>query len=102
MSRSNGFNLNPPVESKEELYRRLWLQEKNEHCWRSMESAPKITDILLYGEGIRSSMKFVTSGFWCKENTRWEYLDVDAYGWDFHELRNVTHWMPLPQPPEES
>lgn len=37
---------------------------------------------------------------------RWEeHYDPVTYGWagsDFVEIRDVTHWMPLPEPPEEA
>ncbi len=38
---------------------------------------------------------------WCSEDQEWQYFDgSDGWVGSFHD--EVTHWMPIPEPPEES
>ena len=55
--------------------------------WISVEERlpEDMVDILLYGEG-RYGMGVRSNGWWCCE-------DMDG--------THITHWMPLPEPPEE-
>ena len=38
-------------------------------------------------------------GLWNKNKKKFEYYDSECYG---YKIDDVTHWMPLPEPPKES
>lgn len=42
----------------------------------------------------------------CSEFTQFEVASHNKYGWvaqgDYNPIPEVTHWMPLPEPPEEN
>lgn len=38
-------------------------------------------------------------GWWNKNKKKFEYYDNEYYG---YKIDDVTHWMPLPEPPKES
>ena len=43
--------------------------------------------------------KEIDIGLWCLERQRFEVVETEWFG---YEIGNVTHWMSLPEPPEES
>ena len=55
--------------------------------WISVEDRlPKnVSNILGYGNGMIYWMFYNSNGNWCLEN---------------EHVENITHWMPLPKPPE--
>jgi hypothetical protein len=73
------------------------------HDWQPIETAPKdfVTEFDGWnGERVTdiswAHPEFSDKGYfaWCKS----EY--VQNYGWSNEEVRGLTHWMPLPQPPK--
>ena len=38
-------------------------------------------------------------GLWNKNKEKFEYYDNEYYG---YKIDDVTHWMPLPEPPDKS
>ena len=73
--------------------------------WQPIDTAPKDQVILLYGR-IDPSTEFekltwekpaVFSGYWCWMDDAW----CPSGGTWAGPFMEVTHWMPLPQPPEE-
>ena len=60
--------------------------------WQPIETAPTDgTQVIVYAASCHGLRGFVSVCHW--------YIDV---GWCVDELRPVTHWMPLPEPPKES
>jgi len=70
------------------------------HEWKKIEEAPKDGTRVLLG---LSEHEYVMIGFYGPKYSRYGVSFGDAWGdgttWDA-ELPNVTHWMPLPAPPE--
>jgi hypothetical protein len=71
--------------------------------WRDIETAPKDgAAVLLFGKpeengGVTWSARVVLSGYWDRMDEAWCSTTADWTG-PFVDL--VTHWMPLPEPPE--
>ncbi len=68
--------------------------------WQTIKTAPKDgTRILLYCEGC------VIEGYFYQNYTRkgWDVVILSSHGCGCcsGDLEEPTHWMPLPQPPEE-
>lgn len=57
--------------------------------WQPIETAPKNKPVLVYAPGYYDLPEIIC---------RCEY-HKDA-GWTIDDIRNVTHWQPLPPPPE--
>lgn len=61
--------------------------------WRDIKSAPKVADMpILVWDGA-----FITVAHW--SNGRWWVHNSYGFNED-GEITHVTHWMPLPLPPE--
>ena len=67
-------------------------------CWISVEERlPEYNEYVLCWYTDSDGLKWHTIGRFCEWNHLWD-LDI-AY--DHDEKKIVTHWMPLPEPPEE-
>lgn len=89
------FDSSEYAKEKKEIARAAWEAAKPE--WRSIETAPKNTDILLFD----GDKPYAKTGIYHVDGelTGWYLLDmgdelVDA-------AKQPTHWMPVPQPPED-
>lgn len=58
--------------------------------WLPISSAPKDRMICLYAAPKYDLPGFLTAGMW-----------HESGGWCVDELREATHWVPLPPPPEQ-
>lgn len=58
--------------------------------WQFIESAPKDTDVLVYGDGATHVARLVKNGWAIDDGGGLAYINTP------------THWMPLPKPPIES
>lgn len=66
----------------------------NQMKWQPIETAPRTGErVLLAVEGFRTA----NYGHWYKPGSRFVY---DGYDFGNPE-QQPTHWMPLPQPPQE-
>lgn len=64
--------------------------------WQPIETAPKDgTNILIYGVG---PVPFITDAVW--NNGFWSLFDPYSDAHNMPITHGVTHWMPLPPPPE--
>lgn len=65
--------------------------------WRTIESAPYDRTNVLLSDG-----DWVSEGYWCHDDGHEGWYAAGGDWTDTHdtELRNVTHWMPLPEPPK--
>lgn len=61
--------------------------------WQTIETAPKDGSEIL---AISTAHKGPLILAWRHYNGCWGWRDWD---WDLHLASNVTHWMPLPEPP---
>jgi hypothetical protein len=71
--------------------------------WQPIETAPKDgTRIILFLPSRYSFPAMVTIGLWFEDflpgRNGWSYCEVDEIGQFIEEP--ITHWMPLPPPPE--
>jgi hypothetical protein len=60
-------------------------------AWQPIETAPKDAHILAWN-----------GAFHCCEVVRWRANSGWVVGWDGMPNKDVTHWMPLPEPPESA
>lgn len=66
-------------------------KEQNMSDWQPIETAPRDgTWLLLTGEG------HVGAGLWLFG----EWRDLGDIGWGGMTEPTITHWMPLPEPPQ--
>lgn len=71
--------------------------------WRSIETAPSMTRILVYGGVWDGEISGPTPSFEAHVvidrygNKMWAVCGTDAYS---AQILNPTHWMPLPSPPQ--
>ncbi len=85
----------------------------NKNGWKSIETAPKMTTVLLFAvtgvadDGAVMNWK-ISTGWW---HTGYEDAQSKAEGftpwrWDGRQLKvydhQPTHWMPLPLPPKRA
>lgn len=76
--------------------------QKNE--WLPIESAPK--DFVTLFDGWNGERVADVSWAHPEYSQKWHYAwcvaeYVSNHGWDNVEVKGLTHWMPLPQPPKE-
>jgi hypothetical protein len=69
-------------------YRRKELMQ-----WQPIETAPRDKNIIVFGEGCDSGYEAWWDGF------SWMVMDQDNLEPPTELCTNVTHWMPLPEPP---
>lgn len=70
----------------------------NTYEWRPIETAPKDgTMVDLWVANWKPNGMRVTNCFWARAANCWK-LDILAIGYD--PLPEITHWMPLPEPPK--
>ena len=73
--------------------------------WQAIETAPRDgTRILLFnGCGVYEGkwLKENNDENWDKEIETW-FITISGDPWYNQTLEDATHWMPLPQPPEEA
>jgi hypothetical protein len=92
-AKNSKWNFDSSEYAKEikEIAKAAW--EAAQSQWRPIETAPKTKTILLLTE-----YEDVISG-------EWSFEDRDDpgqwFGWQEPLDQKVTHWMPLPQPPQE-
>ena len=63
--------------------------------WQPIETAPKDSEVLLWVD-IAVGNPLVIQGCWFSDEEMGESGWIDVNG----EVHEVTHWMPLPDPPE--
>lgn len=61
--------------------------------WQPIETAPKDGTLILIAKGGASAWHNMFAGYWDEGLGEFKY-HRDGY------VRNPTHWMPLPPPPE--
>ena len=89
--REIGDALGCPVHFAPEGYHKIILAAIHGQGWQPIETAPKDeTQILLWFP----EMEARHTGYWDGEQWRIDYAEGDHSDWV------VTHWMPLPPPPE--
>lgn len=66
--------------------------------WQPIETAPRDgTVILAYAS--TGEMVTVAAATWSQDRLVWELLDTGSYADDSDCSLDLTHWMPLPDPP---
>jgi len=78
-----------------------WNTRADVNGWQPIETAPKDGEVILLVED-----GDVTAGMWCVYGCDGLWMDTRGIGHEFDvwgkgEIRNPTHWMPLPKVPEE-
>jgi len=74
-------------------------------AWQPIETAPKDRVVLLY-RPTAFAWALVATGMWCAQETHkrprpyWKLWPIAGNQWDARAWE-PTHWMPLPEPPEE-
>lgn len=71
--------------------------------WQPIETAPRDGSTILIGsKGFVSEAKYGSYKLRGEEKVGWHWYDADDswYSMDFDGLSPITHWMPLPPPPE--
>lgn len=63
--------------------------------WRPIETAPKDGSTILVWNG-----QLVFDVWWWEEDGAWVDGATDAYD-DYTQYTGLTHWQPLPAPPED-
>ena len=77
------------------------LEELELSPWQPIETAPTDTEVLVFAP--RETVKVFTAKY-DADHREWSYsragryAPIDAFYGD--ELPNLTHWMPLPEPPK--
>ena len=77
------------------------MGEKPMKEWISVEERlPEPFEVvLIHADTEGEDRHYITIGQFCDTTGSWEdFVSVD---FEFNEYENVTHWMPLPAPPEE-
>lgn len=70
--------------------------------WKPIETAPKDRWVMLYSQndGVHIGHWDPNFDWWNRETARPGWTDGSRNVCDeLEELENVTHWMPLPEPP---
>jgi hypothetical protein len=67
--------------------------------WQTIETAPKDeTSVLLFVRALSGHARYICIGCWINDDEGKGAWDSDpCVRWPNHD---VTHWMPLPTPPE--
>lgn len=90
----NGGYIHVPLEEAEQIYYLLTKQSEVVMTlpqWISVnDRLPEVGKVVL-AFGTRSATTGMFQGV-CKRNDRW--------WWKKHTIKHVSHWMPLPEPPE--
>jgi len=81
--------------TEDEIYK-LRMYQADELMWSRVEDElPKDSGLVLTFDKI---------SVWCAiyfhDTNKFESLEGDRYG-ESWEIKNISHWMPLPEPPQE-
>ena len=70
--------------------------------WQPIETAPTdLTTVLLWDRFGCCNIAYHRNGEWIALNNGGEVYEEDARGSEFAKVDGATHWMPLPEPPNE-
>jgi len=86
-------------ENKKLQERILYLEALRTPQWQPIETAPKDDDedvLLTNGKTIFIALYDIEGECWCMH-----HMTEKGYTYKMRPSYNATHWMPLPQPPEE-